>query len=91
MGEHEVLLRSELMSVRTVAGAFAIFRRVVIPPDAPEIQVSEMRKSFYSGVDWGLRRLVHECRSAEADDALLNALLEELQVAAEAMALGEEP
>jgi len=39
----------ELPPQRTLQQQFIDFRFNVIPPDAPEIQVTEMRRAFYAG------------------------------------------
>lgn len=44
------------------------FRTQVIPADAPPVQVKEMRRAFYAGVECTLNRLGDEMSSGDATD-----------------------
>jgi hypothetical protein len=41
--------------MRTIAGEWDKFVMLVLPPDAPQIQRTEMRRAFYAGVESALR------------------------------------
>lgn len=44
------------------------FRTQVIPPNSPDIQVKEMRRAFYAGVECALNRLAQEMTPGDAYD-----------------------
>lgn len=48
-GSHEKLIKSLADSGRLVEAGWISLRVAVIPADASEIQLSEMRKAFFSG------------------------------------------
>ncbi len=47
------------MRLETVAESFATYRRKVLPPDAPPIQVVECQRAFYAGVYFCLMNLAY--------------------------------
>jgi hypothetical protein len=44
------------------------FRTLVLPPDAPDIQIVDMRRAFYAGVHSAMNRLASEMSDGDALD-----------------------
>jgi hypothetical protein len=40
------------MTLQTLTAGWEQFRERVMPPDVSEVQLREMRRSFYAGVQW---------------------------------------
>jgi hypothetical protein len=47
--EHDAICRGLADQGKLIAAGFEMFRLAVIPPDAPGMQVEEMRKAFFAG------------------------------------------
>lgn len=80
------------MANHPMAVAWASFLTEVIPPDASETQVTEMRRAFYAGAAALLRAVADIGDSVEDDDAgaaRLMALDDELEAFGEAVQRGD--
>lgn len=75
--------------MNTVQEQWEIFFKLVVPKDAPVIQVTEMRRSFYAGVESMLRiqwAISDSAISEEAGVAILEGVHDECQRFAEDVA-----
>lgn len=74
------------MTKRTIADLFASYRKHVIPPGAPDIQVTECRAAFYAGAGSMLETLLHVIGDDSVDEDAGVKILEDLRREVEAFA-----
>lgn len=89
-----IALAFKLSAPRSLAEAWGQFRMAVVPADAPEVQVTEMRRAFYAGAA-GLQGLMFARLDDQTDDctaedeAFMMGINAELEAFAKAIAGGE--
>lgn len=71
--------------MKTIAEGWAEYRRLVIPPSAPPIQLQECRRTYYAAVEWMLLQFWHGGEDAVSEDAGVE-YMESLSVEARAFA-----
>ena len=74
------------MRLETVAESFATYRALVLPPDAPPVQVLECQRAFYAGVYFCLLNLMHNIGDESTDEEQGILELEKLKAECEAFA-----
>ncbi|MBZ0086495.1 MAG: hypothetical protein K8F33_00100 [Thermomonas sp.] len=77
--------------MNTVQEQWDGFRKLVVPKDAPEVQVTEMRRAFYAGVEAMLRiqwAIGDDAVSEDAGVAILEGVHDECRRFAEDVANG---
>lgn len=73
---------------RRVLAQWNQFRAMVMPHDAPPVQVMEMKRAFYAGAECALNRLASEMSSGDSlddpnDERVLQEVNQEFQEFAE--------
>jgi len=74
------------VTVERVADSFATYRAQVLPPEAPEIQVTECRRAFYAGAYFLLMNVAHNIGDDSTSEEQGIAELEQLKAECEAFA-----
>ena len=70
--------------VETIADAFGIYRRRVMPPDAGPVQVHETERAFFAAAFWMLMFMQHGIGSPEMSEDRAVSVLERMRSEAEA-------
>ena len=74
-------LNDELSGATTVNQAWVLYRKYILPANAPPIQVQETSMAFYAAADWMFKRLIDACSNdtEEAAEKLLESFGKELE------------
>lgn len=83
-------LNKRLTETKSIAEAWAIYEALILDPvGAGDVQRREMRRAFYSGVDWSLKCVLNASADEQAGETLFSTFMRESAEFAAALRRGE--